>query len=133
MGIHRPYLAESRKSYDETQRAHVALEQAAKAYLREMNVPDRLYDDMLRIPADRVRILTEKELEGYGLSGADPVYADWVIGERAKERGITKEEFLRRQALAESKCANLVRDIFDSNEGFARWANCREEIFSGRR
>ena len=133
VGIHRPYLAETRKSYDETQRAHAVLELAAKAYLREMNVPDRLYDDMLRIPADRVRILTDKELEGYGLSGSDPVYADWVIGERAKQRGITKEEFLRRRALAESKCASLLRGIFDSNEGFARWAKCDEEVFAGGR
>jgi hypothetical protein len=43
-----------------------------RAYLREMNVSEKLADDMLAIEPERIRVLTQSDLRGYGIAGLDP-------------------------------------------------------------
>jgi hypothetical protein len=46
--------------------------QGMRDYLREMNVSQRLADDMLVIEPENNHILTEAELKAYRLVGIDP-------------------------------------------------------------
>jgi hypothetical protein len=45
--------------------------QDIRAYLREMNVPERLADEMLATELERVHVLTPAELKMYGLADID--------------------------------------------------------------
>lgn len=43
-------------------------------YLHDMRVPEGLLDAMMRVPSDKLRILSLNELQDFALIGADPVY-----------------------------------------------------------
>lgn len=73
VGIHRPYEPEGKELSQSAQKAKYArLGAEIKAYLAEMNIPIKLYDDELYISPENVRILTDRELQGYGLNQNDP-------------------------------------------------------------
>ena len=62
VGIHRPSLGDARRgALVESMAAQVVL------YAEQMKVPERIVDDMMAIPADRLRYLTPADL------------ADWVV------------------------------------------------------
>jgi C4-dicarboxylate-specific signal transduction histidine kinase len=52
--------------------AYWTMLQNMRAYLREMNVSERLADDMLATEPEKVRILTQAELTRYGLANVEP-------------------------------------------------------------
>ena len=75
VGIHRPYLVTTpRQSLtpDQIKDAYKRMLQEIRFYLRDMNVSERLADDMLATEPERVHILTRTELKGYGLADIDP-------------------------------------------------------------
>lgn len=109
VAIHRPYLnnapqpltsAAIQGAYDQTL-------QSIRLYLREMNVSDRLADDMVRIVPEQVRFLTASELDGYGLGARDPVYHETLELAQAQKYGLDRREYMRRKAIVEREC---VRD-----------------------
>ena len=57
-----------------------------------MNLPDVLFDAMVRIPPESIRILNAGELDAFGLSQDDPVAQELDDAEEAREFGISKEE-----------------------------------------
>jgi hypothetical protein len=82
-----------------------------RAYLREMNVSERLADDMLAIEPQRIRVLTSAELTDYGLERVDPaeqqrraVENEARDVEEANRLGLDRMEYTRRKTLAESLC-----------------------------
>jgi hypothetical protein len=85
--------------------------QDIRAYLREMNVSERLADDMLSVEPDRVRILTRAELKGYGLADPDPaerqrraIENEVMDAREANQLGLDRSEHTRRKALGENIC-----------------------------
>src|SRR6202165_3264803 len=75
VGIHRPYLRstpEKPLEADQVKQAYSRTLQDMRSYLREMNVSQRLADDMLATEPENNRILTEAELKAYRLMGVDP-------------------------------------------------------------
>jgi len=115
VGIHRPYFGITPQrlvTADQVKGAYRAMLQDIRAYLREMNVSERLADDMLAIEPERVRVLTPAELKGYGLAGLDPVEQQRRAIENeardvreANQLGLDRREYTRRKALGESICA----------------------------
>jgi len=91
--------------------AYAAMLQEIRAYLREMNVSERLAHDMLAVEPERVRALTQAELTVYGLTSVDPVEQQrraiekeaWDVREAA-QLGLDRAEYTRRKALGESLC-----------------------------
>lgn len=75
VGIHRPYLEtpETDVNIGQMQRTYLIFTEQIRAYLREMNVSDRLADDMMTVPPEKVRYLSANELANYGLGPIDPV------------------------------------------------------------
>jgi ATP-dependent protease ClpP protease subunit len=79
LGIHRPSLGASReagpKQASEDAIVAAMAEQLA-VYAQQMNVPRRIVDDMLRVPPDRIELLSASELARYGIPAVDPVARD---------------------------------------------------------
>jgi hypothetical protein len=65
VGLHRPHFPSGESA--QAQHLHKNQRYDPAAYFREMNIPPRLAQDMQRIEPHRMRVLSEKELKGYGL------------------------------------------------------------------
>jgi len=103
VGIHRPYLDTIHITTDEGQkRFYSGLEVTVKSYLAEVNVPESLYDMMMRTPPKRMRYLSEEELEYYNLSGLDTFHEEASTAKEALELGMTKSDYLEYTGNAQS-------------------------------
>lgn len=120
VGIHRPYTPQiGQLDIQQIQENYRATQDKAKAFLRDMNLSDRLYDAMVQVPSEQMRILDFNELEYFGLNRGDPVEDEYVDSANAAKYGINKAEYLKRKAVAD-KCPNVV-ETFDA---------CVEHVFS---
>lgn len=128
IGIHRPYsLSTEKRDYDNVQREHRRIENLAKAFLTEVNVSPALFDAMMRIPPEKIRILSPSELEAYGISEEDPVQQEIRYAAEAREYGLSKTEYLRRKAAADVSCADKHRQFAISGDP-SDWLNCRNRV-----
>lgn len=133
VGIHRPFNPEGQDSNEaEIKALYKDLKIAAEAFLGEMNVSVRLYEDMLRIPPHSMRYLTREELHHYGLLGSDPVMEEIVAAESAAKAGISREELARREAEVERVCGG-INDALINNEAYMRrYGPCYDAIMAGK-
>jgi len=107
--------------------------QDIRSYLHEMNVSERLANDMLATPPERVHILTEAELKAYGLANVDPgeqqtraINSEVREVQEAKQLGLDRLEYTRRKALGESQCAYT--------NDYSEFWNCKQRVLTtGRR
>jgi hypothetical protein len=114
VGIHRPFLGTSPQNQltaGKVKQAYERMLQDMRAYLREMNVSERLADDMLAVEPQRIKVLTSAELADYGLARVDPteqqrraVENEARDVEEANRLGLDRMEYTRRKILAESLC-----------------------------
>ena len=72
-----------------------------------MNVPTSLYDEMMSVPPQKLRLLTEQELVRFGVGQSDPAYQDNRDAEGARAYGLDKEAYLRRKERADRICEAL--------------------------
>ena len=116
VGIHRPYSMRIDPSWsaDQVKDAYRATLQQIRSYLREMNVSERLADDMLAIEPEKVRFLTKTELTGYGLLGVDRAEQETRAIENeihdvqeANRLGLDRREYTRRKAFGDAQCPAL--------------------------
>ena len=95
----------------------------ARSFLSEVNVSVRLWDEMIRIPPENVRVLSSDELTNFGLKGEDPVSEEITDSNNARHYGLSKSEYLQRKSLAFRTCDPILqRGEFD------RWRQCDESI-----
>lgn len=127
VGIHRPLTTGSARGDPESlQRTQRQVDNSIRAYLREMTMPENLYDAMLQISPEHVRFLSDAELHAYSLNASDPV-SEYLINARwASAYGLTRQEFLRRDARVTRECSAY-------GDGSTRWYECREAIFRADR
>jgi hypothetical protein len=134
IGIHRPYEPNDLEISEIAQKKkYQKLGKDIMAYLQEMNIPIRLYEDSLFISPDRIKILTAEELQGYGLNENDP-YADEASAvNQAKKLGISRKEYAAREARSRNECGlGLVSNETPADEVISRM-NCRTAILEGKR
>jgi hypothetical protein len=122
VGIHRPYFDLSTRDVlpSKVRELYVQVLQDIRSYFREMNVSEGLADAMLRIDPENMRLLSESELESYGLTMFDPVEAEMRDLEGATRYGLNRQEYLRRKALSASRC-DPIRDIRE-------WSACGQTV-----
>jgi len=133
VGIHRPYSTDvSPQSFQEAQRRYRLLETATKNYLSEMNLPDALFDAMVRVPPESIRILNVNELEDFGLTQDDPVAQEMDDAEEARQFGLSKEEYLRRKARREKVCQPQDLGADKLRESLELYMSCRKAVMQGR-
>lgn len=108
VGIHRPFnVTTNSNTYESSQKTFRTLEQSAKAFLKDMNVPTTLYDEMMSVPPQTLRLLTEQELARFGIGQSDPAYQDNSDAEAARAYGLDKEAYLYRKERADRLCDAL--------------------------
>lgn len=106
VGIHRPYLKSFKGDYDreQVQHAYVAMTEDIRSYLREMNVSEKLADDMMAVEPEEVQYLSISQLTNYGLGIVDPVAKeDWEL-KQSRKLGISRTEYMRRQETIDALC-----------------------------
>lgn len=108
VGIHRPFNSTTdSNTYESTEKAFRMLEQSAKAFLKDMNVPTSLYDEMMSVPPQKLRLLTDVELARFGIGQGDPAWQDNQDAVAARRYGYNKEECLHRKERAHRICEAL--------------------------
>jgi hypothetical protein len=132
VGIHRPALSELPTKTDMKSVKQAADEMAkeSRAYAAEMNVSERLVDDMLVVPPESMRWLSNNDLAGYGIGSRDPVFAESLVLEGAKKYSIPPTEFRQREARAAAVCKSSTLDGTFGTPG--KRSDCAEAILSGR-
>jgi hypothetical protein len=107
VGIHRPYAPVDNATTASAQKQrYESLEKEVKAFLQAVNIAQELYDHMIRIPPEKVKVLSPDDLQRYGLNENDPYEDAARVAGLAKSFGISHEEFLRREAKANAECGN---------------------------
>jgi ATP-dependent protease ClpP protease subunit len=116
VGIHRPYLKKMpRQSYQNkaVRESFRMMLQEIRTYLREMNVSEKLADDMVAVVPERIRFLTQDDLNRYGFAGIDPAeqqiqaVESEIRFEEASRLGLDRREYTRRKALAIELCSSM--------------------------
>lgn len=130
IGIHRPFSTGHAQSVAERRKEFNILAQLVKTFLRDGGVSERLWEDMVKIPPENMRLLSQEEVTDYGLVGKDPAYADYVDSQEAKRYGISKTEYLKRKAVIKDLC-DLDPQVLADRTG-KTLARCRENVFRGR-
>lgn len=125
IGIHRPYSTRTdNRDFPTVQAEFNRTAAIAKAYLQEMNVSTALYDAMVTVPPEKMRILSESELEEFGIGATDPVQQEIDDAAAAQAYRLSKPEFLRRKAKAKTFCpsAGLLQVYEDCRDKIMRLA-----------
>lgn len=131
VGIHRPYSSRTDlQDYSVVQKEHKRLANTARAFLEDMNLPSHLYDAMLRVPPEQIRVLSTKELSDYGLDQSDPVEQELVDSAEARKYGLSKLEFIQRKGEVQAACASEWTQGQRTGD-FKAYFTCRDQILRG--
>lgn len=105
VGIHRIYPSGSdASSREELQRELEAIVDRTKAFLRQNGVSTSIVDDMMSVPSNDIRTLTQEDLDRYGLG---PENAAQVDVERLDLDRRCGSDFLPRLEAAEQEIAQI--------------------------
>lgn len=141
VGIHRPYAALPHvSSFAEAQKIYRELEDQARAFLAEMNMPSTLWDAMASVPPESVRNLSQPELEAFRLSGVDPAQQELDDAGGARKYGISKHVYWKRKTEVGNKCRHLFpsQTEIDTEQElaiikFGAHGKCTEDVMTGGR
>lgn len=133
IGIHRPYAVRTdQRAYDVVQKDQRRIAKLAKEYLEEMNVSPLLYDAMVRIPPEKLRLLSRTDLEQYGITEVDAVEQEVADASEARKYSLSKAEYLRRKGQVDVVCARELRRGKTLGD-FDSYFSCREKVFRASR
>ena len=113
VGIHRPYFSqiEGDASPSAIKASREQLNRLIKDYFEEVDINPSLLEDMLSIPPDKMRILTDAELERYRLSVNNANYEESETAKNAKNFNLTSGEFRIRSQRADMQCAKRQKNV----------------------
>jgi ATP-dependent protease ClpP protease subunit len=124
LGIHRPFLngvTSGSLTNEEIKLAATKTQERLRSYFREMNVSERLADDMMMIPSSQMKWLTPKEITAYGLGGDDPVLTETLALREAQRYGLSRVEYERRLKQGRERCSpSTTPDVSDCRENIMR-------------
>lgn len=91
LGLHRPYFANQAKSgtsaFDKFQNAYDQIIEMHRRYFSEMRIDIRLLQEMMQIPSNEIKWISNTKAEEYALLGEDPIYAEWKRANRIATKG----------------------------------------------
>ncbi len=121
VGVHRPYSSSGNVANAEVR--YLDLQKRVKQYVEELGFPTSLYEQMILIPPESMKVLTTAELQRFFLQGRTPAVADEVDLVWANFYGVTKQQFLDRKSRSDRNC--VLRDDVTA------FIDCREQILTG--
>jgi hypothetical protein len=118
LGIHRLFINTTSRTMtaDDVKKAMARRLEQLRSYFREMNISERLADDMMVIPSTSVKWLTAGDIEMYGLGVDDPIIQETKALKNAKKYGLTRIEYERKLQSVREVCtlsADTPDDCFD--------------------
>ena len=116
IGIHRPYFLDlnSNTSISDITNMRNKMRNIIISYLQEMDINTNLYDDMLSIEPNDMKILSKEELQRYRLSIDDANYDELKVAKNAKFFNIYSSEYRKRKSLIDSQCpSSNIDDYMD--------------------
>jgi hypothetical protein len=121
LGIHRVFLETPSRTVtaDDVKRTMTLRQEQLRAFFREMNISERLADDMMVIPSSQIKWLSARDIETYGLGVDDPVIQETKILINAKKYGLSRMEYERRWQLVRQLCIIGTAD------------DCEEKVMKG--
>jgi len=125
IGIHRIYFSSLHPAttYRQVREKMAGVDQFLATYLREMDVPVALIEEMKSVPPDRVRYLSSLELQRYRLLGTDPAYQEQSDTQTAARYGLSRQEYYRRNSRADTVC----------KQGSFLDLDCWESVITGKK
>ena len=133
IGIHRPFSGRTDpRDYQSVQLEQRRLAKLAKEYLEEVNISPALWDAMVRVPPEKIRLLSRPELDNFGISELDPVEQELEDAAEAWKYGLSKIEFMRRKAHVDASCERELRSGKEMGN-FDKYYDCRSRILSSRK
>jgi hypothetical protein len=97
LGIHRPYFPYTHDVPGRQLRfRHLA--RTLKGYVEELDFPASLYEAVMLVPPESMRILTPADLKGYLLEGISPSSEDLADAAEARRLNLTMFEYLKVKA-----------------------------------
>ena len=132
VGIHRPYAERAVSTTPAIEKAkYDRLQITIEGYLNSMNVSPALYKDMILVPPEQIKILTYRELEGYGLADNDPYLDEANKMKKAQEYGISRRELARREALINQTCiSQSCRESWAPERCNRPYYDCEDRILT---
>lgn len=127
--IHRPYSLSTAKSLHETEVSFERVGAEVRAYLKKMNVSERLYQMMVEIPPQELRTLNLEEMDELGLRFRDPVWQEHLDNRTAQTLRLSKQKLLTEKARAKSLCGDI--DAVLPKETSAQIVSCWRREFPG--
>jgi ATP-dependent protease ClpP protease subunit len=121
LGIHRPFLETPSRTMTpgDIKNIMTKRQEQLRAFLREMNISERLADDMMVIPSAQMKRLSPQEIALYGLGVDDPVIHESKILQNARKYGLSRIEYETRWRRVQQLCP------FGSDDA------CMENIMKG--
>ena len=106
LGIHRPFFPHTQDLPDRQVRFR-HMQKILKDYVEEMDFPSSLYEAVMLVPPESVRILAAAELKNFFLDGISPSSEDFADAATARHLNLSMAEYLRRKASAPA-CSALL-------------------------
>ena len=97
LGIHRPFFPTTQVDPDRQVRYRL-LQKALRDYIDEMDFPYSLYEAVMVVPPESIKILAPAELKRFYLDGISPSSEDLADATSAKRLGLSMAEYLKRKA-----------------------------------
>ena len=109
VGIHRPYFSdlEGSPSAGQVKVMRDKMIQKIRVYLDDMDINPALSEDMMSIPPNQIKILSEQELSKYRLNVGDANFEESSTAKNAHFYNLTMSEYRQRVAVAEQKCGTI--------------------------
>lgn len=88
--LHRPYFDPrffAELSAADAQHLYRKLADMSKEYLKDMGMPDALFERMLKVPSQKAELLSPRDLETLRLEGSDPAFEEWNRANMQKSWG----------------------------------------------
>jgi hypothetical protein len=106
LGIHRPFFPHTQDLPDRQVRFR-HMQKILKDYVEEMDFPSSLYEAVMLVPPESVRILAAAELKNLFLDGISPSSEDLADAATARHLNLSMAEYLKRKASSPA-CNALV-------------------------
>jgi len=97
IGIHRPYFSSARK-VPERRAFYRQLQKRLQQYIEELDFPPSLYEAVMAVPPESLRMLTAADLKKFYLQGMSPSTEDELDATAARNLGISVSEYLWQKA-----------------------------------
>ena len=130
LGIHRPYFPYTQDVPDRQLRFR-HLQRTLKAYIEELDFPASLYEAVMLVSPESMKVLSAAELKTFYLEGISPSSEDLADAAAARRLDLPMSEYLKYKAKApactfpvadQGRCVGEAREATASDGATARGA-----------